>query len=376
MEEAVKLCEKLIRKGFKKDRIKKEIKRKFSNIDPQEIYEIARCRIDMRDKYSVHELYFDMQGLRYSTPEIVGKFRAERVKNFTVADVSCGVGMQAIFFSFTNKEVIGIDLNEKRIKYARLNAKAYGVKNIRFIVGDALSEETVKMVKDYDVIFSDPARSESEEERDLKTLLPSPLKIMEKYGNKRFIFDLPPQIRMEKIPSDWEKEYISVNGRISRLTTYTHDLRMYTRSAVTLPSGSRFSVGSNKEIPFILSNKLRNYIYIVDESIYYAHLLGEFSQETGIEYLLTGKRRTIATSDDLIKNDFLKPYIVICCSSSFFSLISCLRKNSVGKVTLRFQIDPGNYWKIRNKIERNLQGEEKGAVFKIKNLWIGAKNVT
>ncbi len=376
MEKAVKLCEELIRRGISKEKLLIQIRQKFANVEPEEIYEIAKCRIKMKNKYTIHKLYFDLIGLRYSTPEIVGRYRAKRIKNTTIADVSCGVGMQAIFFSFTNKEVLGIDLNSQRIKYAILNAKAYHTKNIEFITGNAFAEDIIKIAKNYDIIFSDPSRPRIEKERSLKTLEPSPLKIMEKYGKRDYVFDLPPQISMEKLPENWEKEYISVNGEISRLTAYTGGLKAYDRVAISLPFGSKFATESYKEIIFTLSNKLREYVYIVDQSLYYAHLLGEFAEKTGVEYISVRKKRTIATADEFIKNGFLRAYNVICKSSSLQSIINCLRENSIGKVTLRFNIDPGKYWEIRKNIERQLKGCKKGALFKIGDLWIGATNVT
>ena len=375
MEEGVKLSEDLIRRGFPKEKILTQVKRKFSLDNPEETYEIARSRIKMKNKYSVHELYFDAEGLRYSTPEIVGRYRAKRIRDTTIADVSCGAGMQAIFFSFTNRDVLGIDVDPRRIKYAILNAKAYSAKNIRFVAGNAFSENIVRIAKNYEIIFSDPARPQSEKERSLETLLPSPLKIIEKYGKKNYVFDLPPQILMEKLPVGWEKEYISVNGAISRLTAYTGDMKLHDRVAVSLPSGSMFFTEVRKEKSFNLSNKLRDYVYIVDQSIYYARLLGEFSEYAGIEYLSVGKKRTIATGD-IAKTEFLKAYRVLCISPSLNTVIDCLRKNSVGKVTLRFDVSPGEYWKVRKSIEDELRGEGKASLFRIRDTWVGATNVT
>ena len=376
MENAIELCEKLIRRGFSREKIIARIKKKFPHLDSEEIYEIAKSRIKMKDKYTIHSLYFDTIGLRYSTPELVGRYRAERIKNTTIADVSCGAGMQAIFFSFTNREVLGIDINARRIKYAILNAKAYHAKNIKFIIGNAFNEGIIKIAKKYEIIFSDPARPEREIERNLDSLKPPPLKIMKKYGEKNYIFDLPPQISMEKLPDSWEKEYISINGEISRLTTYTGNLRRFDRIAVSLPSGSKFAVDRCKEKKLILSNKLRDYVYIVDQSLYYAHLLGEFAEFTGIEYLSSKKKRTIATTDELIINGFLKAYRVLCYSSFLQSIVDCFKKKSIGKVTLRFDLEPKKYWEVRKNIEKQLKGEGMGTLFKIGDVWVGAMNVT
>ena len=375
MEIAVKRAVNLIKKGYGKERIVKWAGK--TGFDGEEIYEIARCRLDMDDKFSIKNLYFDRYELRYSTPEIVAKYRASRVRDFTIADVSCGVGIQAIFFSFTNREVLGVDINKKRVEYARKNARNYNSNNIKFIVGDSLSDEIIKIARRYDIIFSDPARKEKEKVRKLETLIPPPLKIIEKYKKDDYIFDLPPQISMDRIPESWEKEYISINGSINRLTSYTGSLRKHDRSAVSLPSGDEiFSDDPDNGKTFILSNELSNYVYIVDESLYYSSLLGMLEKKYNMWYIASGKRRTLATSENLIRDSFLKAFKVLAISDSLDEIIRELKDRDIGKVTLRINVDPKIYWKIRNDIEKKLKGERKASLFKVGNLFIGAENVT
>ena len=379
IREKVKRCEEYIRRGLRRDAMRKKLNLKEGEFE--EIYEIARCRIDARGKFSVPDLFFDRYGLRYSTPEIIGRYRADRIKGKSIADLSCGVGLQAIFYSFTNRDVLGIDISPRRIEYARLNAEAYGASNMEFMVGDSLSRDVARIAGDYEILFSDPARKESEEERKLETLLPSPIKIMEVYGKDRdYIFDLPPQISLERIPVGWEKEFISLNGRITRFTVYTGNLKRHDRVAVSLPSGATFWSDEPVEVGYYQkintkSTELSDFVYIVDESLYYSHLLREFSEDRGLIYLQVGKRRTLATGD-LVRDPFLRPFRVLCTSSSLDYVIRCLRENGIGKVTLRFRVPPGDYWKIRGEIEKNLRGEKKGSIFHIGDLWVGTENVT
>jgi len=362
----------LIRRGYTKERIIKKIS---SNFDAEEIYEIARCRIKIKDKFSKKNLYFDTYGLRYSTPEIIGRYRAERVKGYRIADISCGVGMQAIFFAQTNKEILCVDIDKRRIEYAKRNAKAYGVKNMQFLVGDCCSDEIYNIAKGYDIIFSDPARKEAEKERDLKNLLPSPLKIMEKYGERDYIFDLPPQISQNKIPENWEKEYISLNSAIRRLTAYVGDLHTVDRRAVALPLGAVLE--SNDENLFTLKREFSNYVYIVDEAPYYAHLLGELERKyPGLWYISTGKRRTLASSNNLISSPFLRAFKVLYYSENLEYIIKFLRQENYGKVTLRLSLNPKEYWKVRKRIEGELSGDDKVSLFHINGFYVVAKDVT
>ena len=372
MEKEIERAIALIHRGYPKERVLKKISKNF---DAEEIYEIAKCRMKIKDKFSKKELYFDTYGLRYSTPEIIGRYRAERIRSYRIADISCGVGMQAIFFARTNIEVLCVDIDKKRIEYAKRNAKAYGVRNIRFISGDCCSDEIYAIAKNYDLIFSDPARKEEEKERDLKNLLPSPLKIMEKYGKRDYIFDLPPQISQAKIPKSWEKEYISLNGSIRRLTAYIGSLYRVNRRAVALPSGD--ALESNEEDVFTLKNEFSDYVYIVDEALYYAHLLGELEKKyQGLWYIATGKRRTLASSDNLIISPFLRAFRVLYYSEKLEDIIKFLRKDNFGKVTLRMKLNSKEYWKIRGRIERDLKGEDKASLFHINGTYVVAKDVT
>jgi len=370
---AVEECEYLIRRGYPKYYILKKLNKYM--IDIAEAYEIARCRIKIKNKFSIHNLYFDEYGLRYSTPEIIGRYRAQRIRELRIADVSCGVGMQAIFFSFTNEKVLGIDIDARRIKYARLNAKAYGRENVKFIQGNCFSSKILEIAKSYDIIFSDPARRESEKERRLETLMPPPLKIMEKYGEKDYIFDLPPQISRNKLPKNWEKEYISVDGKIKRLTAYVGSVKKCNRRAVTLPSGEALCE-NDEDDDFTLTNELSNYIYLVDESIYYASLLSSLQKKFDIEYLQVGKRRTLATSSRKFKSGFLRKYEILCEGKDLDDIIHCLRSLGIGKVTLMLSLHPREYWKIRKKIEEKLKGDDKATLFKINDIFVAGKNVT
>ncbi len=386
VEDAVTKCVRLIRRGYSRSRImdklsgyKIKFKKQKLMFDLNDIYEIARCRIKIKDKFSVKNLYFDEYGFRYSTPEIIGKYRAQKIRDLKIADVSCGAGMQAIFYSFTNERVVGFDINPKRIEFAKRNAMAYGASNVEFYVGDCFSSEVINLAKNFDIIFSDPARKESEPERSLETLIPSPVKIIEKYGADRdYIFDLPPQISKAKIPDGWEKEYISVNHKIKRLTVYTNSLYKHDRVAVSLPQGE---VLVSDEPDYVdLSEEMGDYIYVVDEAIYYGELFEALkkSLNESIWYLRRAKRRSMASSSTLVKSAFLEPYIVLGVSKDLSSSLLILKENDAGKVTLRMDISPESYWVTRKKIEGELKGSKHLYLFQLGRKYVTAEkcNIT
>lgn len=80
----------------------------------------------------------DEQGLFSVTPEEIAKHQAFLCgSGGIVVDAFTGVGGNAIQFASRQNQVIAIDINPRRIKCARHNAKIYGVAHlIDFIVGD------------------------------------------------------------------------------------------------------------------------------------------------------------------------------------------------------------------------------------------------
>ena len=82
-----------------------------------------------------------------------------------VLDAYCGIGTIGMTASSKAKEVIGVELNKDAVKDAIANAKANGIKNVRFYNKDAgdfivsMAQQNVKC----DVIFMDPPRSGSTE---------------------------------------------------------------------------------------------------------------------------------------------------------------------------------------------------------------------
>ena len=85
--------------------------------------------------------------------------------NEVVLDAYCGIGTIGMTASSKAKEVIGVELNKDAVKDAIANAKANGIKNVRFYNKDAgdfivsMAQQNVKC----DVIFMDPPRSGSTE---------------------------------------------------------------------------------------------------------------------------------------------------------------------------------------------------------------------
>jgi 23S rRNA (uracil1939-C5)-methyltransferase len=80
----------------------------------------------------------------------------------TLIDAYCGSGLFSVFMSPYVKQITGIEINEKSVKYARMNAEKAGIKNAVFLNGDVdkiLQERFVMSGEKADMVVLDPPRA-------------------------------------------------------------------------------------------------------------------------------------------------------------------------------------------------------------------------
>jgi ubiquinone/menaquinone biosynthesis C-methylase UbiE len=65
------------------------------------------------------------------------KLVAEVSAHETVIDIACGTGAQVLLLSKKVKRVVGVDLSESMIKYARKKSIEQQINNVEFAIGDA-----------------------------------------------------------------------------------------------------------------------------------------------------------------------------------------------------------------------------------------------
>jgi len=325
-----------------------------------------------RDKHTIKftkPIYSNSEGLQLSTPEIVAKYIARRLKTDIIADLGCGIGGQVIFFAKECRKVYAVERNPEKLEYAKQNCRLYGVDNVEFLLGDALTPEIKEKVSDADIIFSDPARPLSEKERTLGNLEPPIPEIIKIYSDitPDLAFHAPPQISPPRIVLNCEREYLSLNGQLNRLTLYLGSLKSYDRSAVVLPKGERLG---SFDAPQIRKSPVCDYVYEPEPSIVKAKLLNELAEilvkeKKDIYFYKGDERRTLLTSSKLIGSDFLKDsYLFLAGAGKDMSKLKDILKSLKAKnVVLRFDIDPKNYWEIRTKLEEGLAGTRTLHVF-------------
>lgn len=325
-----------------------------------------------RDKHTIKftkPIVSNKEGLQLSTPEIVAKYIAKRLKTDIIADLGCGIGGQVIFFARECRKVYAVERNPEKLEYARENCRLYGVDNVEFILGNALSQEIREKVSDANIIFSDPARPLSEKERTLENLEPPITEIIKIYSDitPDLAFHAPPQMPPERIVLDCEREYLSLNGQLNRLTLYFGSLKSCDRSAVVLPGGERLGSFDAQDIR---KSPIGDYVYEPEPSVIKAKLLNDLAQilskqNKDVFFYKGDERRTLLTSSRQVESPFFKDSFRVIgkIERDMSTLKDILRSEKAKNVVLRFDIDPDKYWGIRTKLEEGLSGTRTLHVF-------------
>lgn len=146
----------------------------------------------------------------------------------TVIDTYCGSGLFSVFLSAFAKKVVGIEVNEKSVKYARINARNLDIQNAKFICGDVgnvLRKKIFTSGEGISLIVLDPPRSGCEE-KVLKAIVDiQPLKIIYVSCNpatqardieylKRYGYNLQSLLPIDMFP---QTEHIEVIGFMEKV---------------------------------------------------------------------------------------------------------------------------------------------------------------
>jgi hypothetical protein len=316
-------------------------------------------------------LHGDKESLRFATPEPIARYRAQRLRCKTLADISCGIGGQTVFFAQQCQFVYAVEIDPKKIEYAKQNCEMYGLNNVKFIYGDALDPKVIEQIPAVDVVFSDPFRPAEEAERQVSSLEPGIPNVLSAYGNKtgNFAFEAPPQMPPERVPFDCEKEYISLDGQLNRLTLYFGWLKQYDRLAVALPAGEGL-ISMDGLLPKVReTEKMKLCAYEPEPSVVAAELLPELVESMiriagpsmgAFELFRVDKKRLLLTSDALIKQSMIKHHYLVLrvCPFEPGEINKFLKGGNVGSVVLRAGVKPETYWKVRNEVEKGLEGKK------------------
>lgn len=329
------------------------------------IFELAHSRIKIKDKFEHWDrLWMDQYLASYSTPEIVCRYRSERITDFDIVEAGSGAGMQSIFLSRTNNSTLSVEIQPERHRMAQLNSMEYRTGKLKFVNGDIYRLSSQVEVGSNTLVFSDPARPRVEGERSMSSLIPSPESLVKVFGNKteNFVFDLPPQMKWENIGIKGEKEYLSIGGKLNRLTLYTGRLAREETSAVMLPEGIRYS-GAPREFRDGSNKEVEDYILVPDISLVYAKLIWKIEEEFDAFPVWHDARRHIFTSQDP-QEKFPGEQFEVLWSGGFEAIREQLTGLNAGRVFLRFPVGEDQYYGMKSSLESGLAGNFDAYIFK------------
>lgn len=358
-----------IAEGRSKEHILKEL------MCDEELYSIAKARIKGSEKNKdAAKLYFNESDLRFATSDIIAEYRATRLKCNIIADIGCSTGFQSFAFAKTCKKVYAVDLDSRKIEYAKRNAQKLGITNIEFIHGDALDDTIIWKIKDSEIIFCDPERLPEETVRNLESIRPNVKEFLGKYGKitDKIALEFPPQIR--GIPFDCEKEYLSVGHELNRLNLYFDNLKKCNRSVIMLPQKKSICFNGEKDLQLV-KVQVRKYAYEVDPAVERAELAGYLASMYGDLGVIPSEKGVFLSSKEKISSDFFAAAFEILdeCDKDKEKVIYLLKKNNAIKVIIRYNIDPKEYWKERAALEKELTGKETIYLFNFGKIYLCKK---
>jgi 16S rRNA G966 N2-methylase RsmD len=327
-------------------------------------------------EYVLLDEYF----LSYATSQKFAIYRANKIfslyPNESIIDVCCGSGLQLIEFCKLGIKTIGLENDPQRYWLAKINVNLafynkYISKKPELYLEDALSSNATNLGKDFDIVFCDSFRKD-------KIYSPTFNEILNAYKNKHIIYELIPTENISDILSQYsflkdnsEIEYYGEKDRCSRLTVYKIkkdivsfyqnddylNLHLsYKHDEVEKNKTVRFS-GLFPKKEFIIINKC-----IIDN--YFTNLL------SGQVFMLDKRRYLLEATD---KNTSKKIYDPLFCAESMHKIESYLRQNYLDNyyITLRFEIDPKEYWNFMNSngLKINKESKTKISLFKYKDMY-------
>lgn len=176
---------------------------------------MSRLRDRARTKFGedAAELFFTEDGLQQATRPTVARMHAARYVEAgcqTVADLTCGIGTDAMAFARAGLTVVANDLDPVTAGFAALNLRPFA--GVSVVSGDALELD----LSGFDGVFVDPARRSARgrtfRPQDYSPQFGQVLAIREKVpalGVK-----VAPGIAYEDLPADVHAQWVSVDGDV------------------------------------------------------------------------------------------------------------------------------------------------------------------
>lgn len=259
-------------------------------------------------------LYYTEPGLEQATRLAVAAQHAERFRAAgceRVADLGCGIGVDATAFAALDLSVFSVERDEVTAAIAAYNLAAFPKVEVVHAAAEGVSLEGV------DAIWFDPARRLLDGAADGKRRRLDPSEFM---PHLEFVFatlkqhgggvKLGPDFPLELIPANCEAEWVSHEGELVELVLWFGKLAQLpgSRTALLVSADGvlRFSGSGRQQMP---ASKLGRYIFEPNPALIRSELIGDFAQQAGLHP--TAARIAYLTGESAKRSPWLRTYEVI-----------------------------------------------------------------
>lgn len=202
----------------------------------------SRLRAAARSKFGdfASGMVFSQAGLEQSTRLVVAARHAQRYRAAgarQVADLTCGIGADAMAFASLGLGVLAFEIDEATALLADHNLRHWD--DARVVHADAM--ETIQRGEiGVDAIFADPARRNTRgrrhDPRDYAPPLADVVALRTRWNNVGI--KVGPGIAHEDVPADAEAQWISVDGDVVEAGLWMGDLARHREHSALVLHGS------------------------------------------------------------------------------------------------------------------------------------------
>lgn len=279
---------------------------------------LARQRAVRQNKFSrAAEMFFTKSGLEQSSGERIADYRTSRFtrslsSEAKIADLGCGIGGDSLALAQDFK-VMGVDLDEARLIFARANAAVYE-RSERFEAKQA--DLTQLDLSEFDGLFFDPARRSAEGKRyfSVEQYQP-PLSIIKRWLTKtpEIAVKISPGVDYSQLAGyDCEVEIISEEGEVKEAVLWFGALRSSktVRRATLLPEAHSLVNLPPSEKAAVPVGPPLAYLYEPDGAVIRAGLVEELALQLG-DLRKIDEDIAFLTSDNLIESPFARAFPIL-----------------------------------------------------------------
>ncbi len=325
----------------------------------------SRLRAKARAKFDdfADGMLFTGPGLEQATRLSVAARHAQRyqVAGCTkVADLTCGIGGDAMAFAALGLPVLAADTDEPTAALATVNLRHFPDTEVRHTDGLAID----LVAEGVDGVFADPARRTSTGRRrhDPAAFDPPLDRVLAVRETVPALgVKVGPAIPHSAVPEDAEAQWVSVDGEVVEAGLWFGALAPDGpgRTSLVVRDGSAHTVRARAGLPRPDVGPVGGYLYEPDGAVIRAGLVAQVAEDVHGRLL----DRTIAyvTSDHLATTDVARAYRVLdTMPFGLKRLRTALRERGVGRLTIKKRGTAVVPEQLRKQLD--LRGEEEATI--------------